>query len=96
MEVLDAAFQQITATLASQLMDEVMKLSSKEFEKLVVSLLLHITSFAVCNSPSSIARKNPPKNSKNFGTAIVDPPRLFIVFAKAGVSGDDLGAPFYL
>ena len=42
MEVLDAAFQQITATLASQLMDEVMKLSSKEFEKLVVSLLLHM------------------------------------------------------
>lgn len=42
MEVLDAAFQQITATLASQLMDEVMKLSSAEFEKLVVSLLLHM------------------------------------------------------
>ena len=39
-----------------------------------------LTSFAVCNSPSSIARKNPPKNSKNFGTAIVDPPRLFIVY----------------
>jgi len=42
MEVLDAAFQQITATLASQLMDEVMKLSATEFEKLVVSLLLHM------------------------------------------------------
>lgn len=42
MEILDAAFQQITATLASQLMDEVMKLSSTEFEKLVVSLLLHM------------------------------------------------------
>lgn len=42
MEVLDAAFQQITATLAGQLMDEVMKLSPAEFEKLVVSLLLHM------------------------------------------------------
>lgn len=42
MEILDAAFQQITATLASQLMDEVMKLSPTEFEKLVVSLLLHM------------------------------------------------------
>lgn len=42
MEILDAAFQQITAALASQLMDEVMKLSSTEFEKLVVSLLLHM------------------------------------------------------
>lgn len=42
MEILDATFQQITVTLASQLMDEVMKLSSKEFEKLVVSLLLHM------------------------------------------------------
>lgn len=42
MEVLDAAFQEITASLASQLMDEVMKLSSTEFEKLVVSLLLHM------------------------------------------------------
>lgn len=41
-EILDAAFQQITATLASQLMDEVMKLSSIEFEKLVVSLLLRM------------------------------------------------------
>lgn len=40
MEILDAAFQQITGTLASQLMDEVMKLSSTEFEKLVVRLLL--------------------------------------------------------
>lgn len=42
MEILDSAFQQITATLASQLMDEVMKLSAAEFEKLVVSLLLHM------------------------------------------------------
>jgi len=42
MEVLDAAFQQITATLSDQLMDEVMKLSSTDFEKLVVSLLLHM------------------------------------------------------
>lgn len=42
MEILDAAFQQITAALASQLMDEVMKLSPAEFERLVVSLLLHM------------------------------------------------------
>lgn len=42
MEILDATYQQITATLASQLMDEVMKLSSSEFEKLVVTLLLHM------------------------------------------------------
>lgn len=41
-EILDTAFQQITATLASQLMDEVMKLSSAQFEKLVVSLLLQM------------------------------------------------------
>lgn len=41
-EILDTAFQQITATLASQLMDEVMKLSSAQFEKLVVNLLLHM------------------------------------------------------
>lgn len=41
-EILDTAFQQITAALASQLMDEVMKLSSSQFEKLVVSLLLHM------------------------------------------------------
>lgn len=42
MEVLDTAFQQITVTLASQLMDEVMNLSSVGFEKLVVNLLLHM------------------------------------------------------
>ncbi len=41
-EVLDAAFKQIEAALASQLMDEVMRLSPTEFEKLVVSLLLHM------------------------------------------------------
>ena len=40
METLDAAFQQVNATLASQLIDEVMKLSSSEFERLVVKLLL--------------------------------------------------------
>ena len=40
MEVLDAAFQQVNATLASQLMDEVMKLTPTEFEQLVVKLLL--------------------------------------------------------
>ncbi len=42
MEVLDAAFQQVTAALSGQLMDEVMKLSPTEFEKLVVSLLLRM------------------------------------------------------
>lgn len=41
-ETLDTAFQQIIATLASQLMDEVMKLSPTGFEKLVVNLLLHM------------------------------------------------------
>lgn len=40
MEILDAAFQKVNATLASQLMDEVMKLTSAEFERLVVKLLL--------------------------------------------------------
>ncbi len=42
MEVLDSAFQQVEAALASQLMDEVMKLSPGEFEKLVVELLLRM------------------------------------------------------
>ncbi len=42
MEVLDMAFQQVNATLASQLMDEVMKLTPAEFEKLVVKLLLQM------------------------------------------------------
>ena len=42
MEALDAAFKQVNATLASELMDEVMKLTSTEFEKLVVKLLLHM------------------------------------------------------
>ncbi len=40
METLDAAFQQVNAALASQLMDEVMKLTPSEFEHLVVKLLL--------------------------------------------------------
>lgn len=40
MEVLDSAYSQVTATLASQLMDEVMKLTPVEFERLVVKLLL--------------------------------------------------------
>lgn len=42
MEVLDAAYHQVTATLASQLIDEVMKLTPTEFEKLVVRLLLEM------------------------------------------------------
>lgn len=42
MEVLDAAFKQVNETLASELMDEVMKLTSAEFEKLVVKLLLQM------------------------------------------------------
>ena len=41
-ETLDSAYQQITMTLASQLMDEIMKLSPSEFEKLVVKLLLRM------------------------------------------------------
>ena len=40
MELLDSAFQRVNATLASQLMDEVMKLEPVDFEKLVVKLLL--------------------------------------------------------
>lgn len=40
MEALDSAYSQVTATLASQLMDEVMKLTPVEFERLVVKLLL--------------------------------------------------------
>lgn len=42
MEILDVAFQQVNATLASQLMDEIMKLSPSEFERLVVKLLLRM------------------------------------------------------
>lgn len=40
MESLDSAYSQVNATLASQLMDEVMKLTPVEFERLVVKLLL--------------------------------------------------------
>lgn len=40
MEVLDSAYKKVTAALASQLMDEVMKLTPVEFERLVVKLLL--------------------------------------------------------
>lgn len=39
-EALEDAFGQVNATLASNLMDEVMKLSPTEFEKLVLKLLL--------------------------------------------------------
>lgn len=39
-EVLDSAYRQINDSLASELMDEVMKLSPTDFEKLVVKLLL--------------------------------------------------------
>ena len=42
MEALDAAYRQVNATLASELMDEVMKLTPTEFEKLVVKLLLQM------------------------------------------------------
>ncbi|MBQ3707463.1 MAG: restriction endonuclease [Clostridia bacterium] len=42
MEVLDSAFKQVNAALASELMDEIMKLTPAEFEKLVVKLLLHM------------------------------------------------------
>ena len=40
MEMLEAAFRQVNATLASELMDEVMKLTPAEFETMVVKLLL--------------------------------------------------------
>ena len=40
MEILDASFKQINEALSSQLMDEVMKLTPTDFEKLVVNLLL--------------------------------------------------------
>ncbi len=40
MEILDSAYHQVTETLASQIMDEVMKLSPSGFEKLVVKMLL--------------------------------------------------------
>ena len=39
-EVMDSAFKQISDGLASELLDEVMKLSPTDFEKLVVQLLL--------------------------------------------------------
>lgn len=42
MEMLESAYAQVTATLASQLMDEVMKLTPVEFERLVVKLLLRM------------------------------------------------------
>ncbi len=42
LEVLESAYSQVTATLASQLMDEVMKLTPVEFERLVVKLLLRM------------------------------------------------------
>ena len=42
MEALDTAFKQVNATLASELMDEVMKLTPTEYEKLVVKLLLQM------------------------------------------------------
>jgi restriction system protein len=40
LELLESAYTQVTSTLASQLMDEVMKLTPTEFERLVVKLLL--------------------------------------------------------
>lgn len=40
MEALDSAFKQVNGALSSQLMDEVMQLTSYEFERLVVKLLL--------------------------------------------------------
>lgn len=39
-ETLDVAYKKVFDTLASQLMDEIMKLTPVEFEKLVVELLL--------------------------------------------------------
>lgn len=40
LEMLESAYKQITSSLASQLIDEVMKLTPMEFERLVVKLLL--------------------------------------------------------
>ncbi len=40
LEILDAAYGKVTAALASQLMDEVIKLTPAQFEQLVVKLLL--------------------------------------------------------
>ena len=40
LEVLEGAYQQLTSTLADQLMGEVIKLTANEFERLVVKLLL--------------------------------------------------------
>lgn len=40
MEILDSAFQKVNDSLASQLMDEIINLSSFDFEKLVVKLLI--------------------------------------------------------
>lgn len=40
LEILESAYKQVTTTLASQLMEEVMKLTPVEFERLVVKLLL--------------------------------------------------------
>lgn len=42
MEILDSAFQKVNVSLASQLMDEVMKLSPYDFEKIVVKLLVNM------------------------------------------------------
>lgn len=42
LEALDSAYRKVTAVLASQLMDEVMKLTPMEFERLVVKLLLRM------------------------------------------------------
>lgn len=39
-ELLESSFKQVNAALASELMDEVMKMSPQDFEKLVVKLLL--------------------------------------------------------
>ncbi|MBO4308477.1 MAG: restriction endonuclease [Clostridia bacterium] len=39
-EILEATYQEISNTLASQLMDEIMKLSPSDFEKIVVKMLL--------------------------------------------------------
>lgn len=42
MEIFDSAYREINAALASQIMDEVMKLSPSGFERLVVRLLLNM------------------------------------------------------
>jgi restriction system protein len=57
MESLDSAFKQVNATLASELMDEIMKLSPTEFEKLVVKLLLQMGYGSVIDDAGMVTQR---------------------------------------